>query len=181
MMGISIGAILVGIALVIVSGIVVGAPLLTRSAMRWTSFRGESEEESPAERRTRVLQALRDLEFDYATGKVSEDDYKALRSQLLLEAASLVEASETGAGEEVVHPREQELDRLIERAVQAKRGLECPHCGHTVRPDARFCSMCGRPLASRLTCPQCKARVIPTARFCPACGTSLMVLYEAIL
>lgn len=54
----------------------------------------------------------------------------------------------------------------------------CARCGTTVRPGARFCSLCGGPLSitppALPVCPRCGATAHrPGARFCPRCGGPL--------
>src|SRR5206468_4653313 len=49
--------------------------------------------------------------------------------------------------------------------------MQCPHCQHAHRPEAKFCEECGARL--RAACPACGQEVAPTARFCPECGTGL--------
>jgi class 3 adenylate cyclase/tetratricopeptide (TPR) repeat protein len=51
------------------------------------------------------------------------------------------------------------------------RVMECPRCGRSSRPGARFCGGCGVALVPR--CPACGATADPDARFCDACGASL--------
>jgi hypothetical protein len=51
-----------------------------------------------AETRDRALAALKELEFDHRTGKVSDDDYRALVGPLRREAASALRALEPRAG-----------------------------------------------------------------------------------
>ena len=183
MVGISVGALLVGLALLLVVTTAVAVPFLHRREERPGTVTEEVDEEATdrARHRTRVLLALRDLEFDYLTGKVSEEDYHTLRPQLLLEAAALLQGSETGsrttsAGET---PSTSYLDALIEQAVRAKRHNRCPHCGHPSRPGARFCVMCGQPLTGAFRCPECGTPVIQNARFCTACGHPLTPVQEA--
>ena len=47
------------------------------------------------EERDRALAALRELELDHRTGKVSDDDYKALHGSLRQQAAAALAALET--------------------------------------------------------------------------------------
>ena len=49
--------------------------------------------------------------------------------------------------------------------------MQCPHCQHAHRPEARYCEECGARL--RASCPACGQEVAPTAKFCPECGTGL--------
>jgi hypothetical protein len=50
-----------------------------------------------AERRDRALAALKELEFDHRTGKVSDEDYRALVGPLRREAAEALRALEPQA------------------------------------------------------------------------------------
>jgi hypothetical protein len=51
-----------------------------------------------AEERDRALAALKELEFDHRTGKVSDDDYRALVGPLRRSAADALRALEPRAG-----------------------------------------------------------------------------------
>ena len=50
------------------------------------------------ETRDRALASLKELEFDHRTGKVADEDYRALVGPLRREAAEALKALETGAG-----------------------------------------------------------------------------------
>ena len=56
-----------------------------------------------AEERDRALAALKELEFDHRTGKVSDEDYRAQVGPLRRRAAEVLRALE--AGEEARHER----------------------------------------------------------------------------
>jgi VWFA-related protein len=55
----------------------------------------------------------------------------------------------------------------------------CIRCGRPLRPDARFCSGCGAPVAaapappSSIACPQCGRLARPGTKFCGGCGRKL--------
>ena len=49
-----------------------------------------------AEERDRALQALRELEFDHRSGKVSDEDYRALVGPLRRGAAEALRAADAG-------------------------------------------------------------------------------------
>ena len=51
-----------------------------------------------AERRDRALAALKELELDHRTGKVSDEDYRSLVGPLRREAAEVLRALEPRAG-----------------------------------------------------------------------------------
>ena len=48
------------------------------------------------EERDRALEALRELEFDHRTGKVSDEDYRALVAELRLRAGAALRALDRG-------------------------------------------------------------------------------------
>jgi hypothetical protein len=76
--------------------------------------------------RGQALAALSDLEFDHATGKISEQDYAAQRPRRLAEA----------------------LARLGPDPATASGSVACPSCGPRPEIGARFCSTCGQPLGA---------------------------------
>jgi hypothetical protein len=59
-----------------------------------------------AEERDRALAALKELEFDHRTGKISDDDYRALVGPLRRQAAEALRALEPAAGEAKTKERE---------------------------------------------------------------------------
>ena len=124
-----------------------------------------------------AVMALREIEFDHATGKLSEVDYGELKARYTREAIASMRrqqkraASEEGAADASgITVAEDE----IEAAVRAYRA-EHPACDvHGVRPepDAIFCSECGRYLHNG--CAACGAPVVERdARYCVNCGIRL--------
>lgn len=129
-----------------------------------------SEQQSERER---AVLALREIEFDRATGKLSDADYTELKTRYTREAIAAMrrEDSTTGAalGE---RPSDDELEAVV-RAYRANR-TKCPVCGPRPEDDAVFCSNCGKYLRER--CAGCGAPVdAPDARYCVSCGHSLAV------
>jgi hypothetical protein len=59
-----------------------------------------------AEERDRALAALKELEFDHRTGKISDEDYRALVGPLRRQAAEALRALEPGAEEAKTRERE---------------------------------------------------------------------------
>jgi hypothetical protein len=121
-----------------------------------------------SERETAVA-ALREIEFDRATGKLSDTDYAELKSRYTQEAVVAMRKEGT-----TVSVATQSADDEIEAAIRAYRTglLSCPSCGPRPEPDAAFCSNCGRYLRDR--CAGCGAPVDALdARYCISCGTRL--------
>jgi len=89
-------ALVVGVLVAIGSVVLVAAPFLREPAP--TDDRllrpGEAEQRrlAVAEERDRALAALKELEFDHRTGKVSDDDYRELVGALRQRAAETLRA-----------------------------------------------------------------------------------------
>jgi hypothetical protein len=67
------------------------------------SAEGEQERIVLAEERDRALAALKELEFDHRTGKVSDDDYRAQVGPLRRRAAETLRALDPQRSKEHVH------------------------------------------------------------------------------
>jgi hypothetical protein len=74
---------------------------------------GDEPAEEPAaerlaleEERDRALAALKELEFDHRTGKVSDDDYRAMVGELRRSAADALKALDTGTPRADVRSRQ---------------------------------------------------------------------------
>lgn len=121
--------------------------------------------------RESVLSALRDLDFDFKTGKIGEEDYTPLRAQLLTEAARYIEQEKN---------EEEKLEALIQdhRTTQQK-DVYCDHCGAPMETGQHFCSKCGTAAGMEL-CPLCGKEIRAGDQFCPSCGGRLEVRLEAV-
>ena len=120
-----------------------------------------------------AIVALREIEFDRATGKLSDADYQALRASYAPRALQELRAGDGVAPPDGAAPPDAPaMD--IEARVRAYRAArrECDRCGLRPEPDAVYCSTCGGYLGG--VCPTCAAPVSETsATFCSACGTPL--------
>jgi hypothetical protein len=89
-------ALLVGALLAVGSVVLVAAPFLREPASSDDRLLrpGEAEQRrlAQAEERDRALSALKELEFDHRTGKVSDDDYRRLVGVLRQRAAETLRA-----------------------------------------------------------------------------------------
>ena len=96
-------------------------------------------------RRLVVYDNLKDLEFEFQSGKIARQDYDSLRTNYLGEAASLMAATQ-----------EAELlkqdDAVVEREIAARRArrkklpsaeYKCPACGYENPLPVKFCGECG--------------------------------------
>jgi hypothetical protein len=120
---------------------------------------------SPPTARDLSITALREIEFDRATGKLSDADYAALRERYATEALAAMRA----AGDAPVAP-----DDPAEAAIRAYRATHptCGTCGIRPETDAIYCSTCGSFLPGK--CDGCGTAVTAAGvRYCIDCGRRL--------
>ena len=125
----------------------------------------------PPGARSAAVDALREIEFDRETGKLSDDDYAALKGSYTRAALEELRAGEardaTTSGRDSPDSPLDAAEALVRRARAQARG--CPSCGPRPEPDARFCSACGRFLAG--ACTHCGAPATEAgSRSCVSCG-----------
>lgn len=118
------------------------------------SLEREDDELTDTEARKRVaLLALRDVEYDFLAGKLDEEDYRALKSELTAEALAALEADEAARAEgggTAVASRTEDLEVEIARIREHLRsGLVCSSCAYQNEEGSRFCSSCGAALGNR--------------------------------
>ncbi len=130
-----------------------------------------------------AIAALREIEFDRDTGKLSDEDYSDLKERYTRAAlaemrsrnAADADASMLSAGglltvETVPSDSLSPVELAIRRAKANQRS--CDICGPRNEPDAIYCSSCGRYLPGN--CGQCGASVqLVGSRFCSSCGDQL--------
>src|SRR5438105_2068305 len=94
------------------------------------------------ERKAAIYENLRDLQFEYRVGKLSDADYQQTKTDLQKELASVL----------------AEVDRLKEELGQTAPApkskparkdfdpLTCPHCNAHFEKELKFCGECGKPM-----------------------------------
>ena len=120
------------------------------------------EGEDPADDmspQTVALRALKEIEFDRATGKLSDADYEQLKAKYTEAALAAMrgEARLTpGAGPGIT---------------KSRPAIACPDHGPRPESDAVFCSDCGRRLGTAQGyCARCGTALEDDARYCNRCG-----------
>jgi hypothetical protein len=95
-------ALVLGGLLTVLCVLFVARPLLRSGKDEVASIPGPAEDARVRllERRDRALAALKELEFDHRTGKVSDEDYGVLVGPLRREAAEALKALESEEREE---------------------------------------------------------------------------------
>jgi hypothetical protein len=154
-------ALLVGTALAVGALAFVLYPLFfdSREAIRSPKARNEEPGES-------AIVALREIEFDRVTGKLSESDYNELKAMYATRALAELRAA---PGATPVADADA-LEARVRAYRQARK--ECAVCGLRPEPDAIYCSTCGSYLDGK--CPACNTPVTESsAAYCSTCGATL--------
>jgi hypothetical protein len=109
----------------------------------------EPEPASPVkhleERKATIYENLRDLQFEYRVGKLSDQDYQQTKHDLQKELAAVLAEIDAASGTPVrpapVRPAPPSRDRK-----GAVSGAVCPHCGAKFANAMKFCGECGKPI-----------------------------------
>ena len=112
-----------------------------------------------------ALRALKEIEFDRATGKLSDTDYDQLKAKYTAEALAAMRG-DAGRG-----TREEATSRAPTRPASPVPRPSCPDHGPRPETDAQFCSECGRRLGNAGGyCARCGTALESDARYCNSCG-----------
>ncbi len=100
------------------------------------------------EEKDKLLHALKDIDFDHRTGKLSDDDFQRLDAEYRSRALQTLERLE--ALEPTADPlRAVEADVRRALGEQAPAGPRvCVGCGERIGSSVKFCSNCGQPASS---------------------------------
>jgi hypothetical protein len=134
--------------------VLVAAVLLTAGTVVFTLFvRGRDIPEAPAEsptahleqRKAQIYENLRDLQFEFRVGKLSDADYQKTKLDLQRELAKvLAEIDSMGPAVKV-----KAATAPATPVVKPKPdGKKCPHCGATFPQPLKFCGECGKAMVS---------------------------------
>ncbi len=83
--------------------------------------------------------AIKDLDFDYKTGKIDDDDYKAMKAGLESDALELL-----GRIDNYEKQPSPEISSGSSAASRKKRNtIFCHECGASIQKSHKFCSECG--------------------------------------
>ncbi|SRR6266480_115490 len=140
-------------------------PLESAGALSADQGEDPGDDMSP---RAVALRALKEIEFDRATGKLSDSDYEQLKAKYTQEALVAMRGEKPGYG-----MRDAGSVALVQPAHPASRisHLACPEHGARPEMGAIFCSDCGRRLGtSQGYCARCGTALADDARYCNRCG-----------
>jgi hypothetical protein len=109
-----------------------------------------------------TLRSIKELEFDRAMGRLSDEDFTEMAGRLRLRAARLIKQLDSGSTY-----RDQ-----IEKDLAKRLGTPAPPEGSGGSPVARTASG-GESLTGERTCASCQTANDEDAKFCKRCGAPL--------
>jgi hypothetical protein len=100
------------------------------------------------ERKAAIYENLRDLQFEYRVGKLSDQDYQLTKKDLQKELAGVLaevdrlkaRIAENG----FVSPNAPAAPKPVEAKVAS--GFVCASCGARFEKELKFCGECGKPM-----------------------------------
>jgi len=98
------------------------------------------------ERRAAIYENLRDLQFEYRVGKLSDADYQQTKVGLQKELAGVLAEIEkvTTSGVKTAPAPPREVRPVVEKP---KPQNVCPHCNAQFAKPMKFCGECGKEMS----------------------------------
>jgi hypothetical protein len=134
--------------------VVVVAVLLALGSIAFTLIvRGKDVPETPAisptahleQRKVQIYENLRDLQFEYRLGKLSDQDYQKTKVDLQRELAKVlaeIDAVQPAQARAATAPTAKAVVERVGRMADT-----CPHCGAKFPLPLKFCGTCGKAMA----------------------------------
>lgn len=158
--------IILSLTVVAVSFVGLGAyrmlsPLVTQQVQRSFTIGGRTRTALEREK-TLVLRSLKELEFDFAMGKMSKADFDEMAGRLRARAMGLMRQLDAGGGYK---------DQI---AVEVKKRLESDGLSHRGADDeTAMQTATAQAVALQSVCESCETTNDPDAKFCKNCGAKL--------
>jgi rRNA maturation endonuclease Nob1 len=110
----------------------------------------EPEPESPFQhlddRKAAIYESLRDLQFEYRVGKLSEGDYQTSKRDLQKELAVVLADVDKLKVQLGVNGIASVPAKKAAKAAAAAMGAVCSSCGAKFDRELKFCGECGKPM-----------------------------------
>jgi hypothetical protein len=101
------------------------------------------------DRKHAIYDNLRDLQFEYRLGKLTDGDYQQTKQALQKELAVVLSETEQtlkSLGLGSIRKQAKPVSKASALATQEK-GTVCPHCGASFKENLKFCGECGKAIA----------------------------------
>ena len=185
-----LGSLFFILALVIFVALFISRPFSEGQRSRRVESAGESGSSAELEpersallaERDRVLNSLQELDFDFAMGKIPEEDYPIQRSILVKRGAEVLQRLDGFVG---LDPTARLEAAIATRRSQIGMPIAVPN-GRKGQPGSPDDSLEAQIAARRRQrrekaagfCPQCGEPVQRSDLFCPKCGTRLKKMHH---
>lgn len=129
----------------------VSAMVLTAAALGFVLFVRQRDVPEPIpispvqhleDRKQAIYENLRDLQFEYRLGKLSDEDYRETKLALQRELAIVLSEIES-----TVQRLGLTAKRVAAKPVPSKAATKCPSCGAVFPQPLKFCGECGKAIA----------------------------------
>lgn len=97
------------------------------------------------ERKAAIYENLRDLQFEYRVGKLSDSDYQQTKLDLQRELAGVMAEIDRVRAELPA----ADLQPVPAAKPKAAAAFLCPSCGAAFQQSLKFCGECGKPMKAR--------------------------------
>lgn len=128
---------LIAIAAILVIGVILYT--LSVRAVHLPELEPESPTKHLEERKASIYENLRDLQFEYRLGKLSDADYQQTKKGLQAELAAVLAEIEGAAPAAAAAPTPAPK-------AESRAPNTCPHCGAKFPKPMKFCGECGKPM-----------------------------------
>jgi len=159
-------ALLVGIVVALGAVALVLGPLVWPERVRPVAEPEEPEDDPREHRKDLALAALKEIEFDRATGKLDDADYERMKATYTAEALEAIRAVDAAAAPV---PQEPALaKRQVPAGVGAGPAADGTPAGDPV--EALIAAKRKAAKGGRRFCAECGAELEGAGRFCVECG-----------
>ncbi len=156
-------ALVIGIVVALGAVALVLGPLVRPERVRAPEVPWEPEDDPREHRKELALAALKEIEFDRATGKLDDADYARMKASYTAEALEAIRAADAAAAEV---PQEPALAKLqVPAAVAAGAAPSAEDAAEALIAAKRKAAKGGRKF-----CSACGAELEGAGRFCVECG-----------
>jgi hypothetical protein len=103
------------------------------------------------ERKAQIYENLRDLQFEFRVGKLSDEDYQKTKVDLQRELARVlaeIDAIQAASPPPKPAPAAVKVVAATAQAQASSNGHLCHNCGATFPQPMKFCGECGKAMAS---------------------------------
>jgi hypothetical protein len=140
------------------------APFVSPESVQAPTLLGGRTRAALEREKALALRSIKELEFDFAMGKVAQADFDEMGSRLRARAIRMMRQLEAGEG------YRQDIERAL--AVRLKGVVPAKAGTFTEEPEATGFSR-GASIATTTACFACGTANDPDARFCKNCGSKI--------